>query len=580
MQEPIVVLESYLGGSSYSFSDMKRVVVAYTQDQVQDALTAIDVAVAQGFHAAGFISYEAASGMDGKFATRYNQALPLVWFGIFGRRKNVRSGQILGEGYSLSEWQPSVDRQIYDLVMETIRDYIVSGDTYQVNYTFRLRANFDGDPRTFYRDLCQNQRTHYSAYLDIGSHCILSASPELFFSLKEGVLTARPMKGTWKRGRWLAEDEQHKEQLQQSEKNRAENVMIVDLLRNDLGRVSKPGSVSVPTLWNVERYETVLQMTSTVTSEIESSVGFSDLMTAMFPCGSITGAPKVRTMEIISEIEPDPRGVYTGSIGYVSPGGEACFNVAIRTACIQHETGIAEFGVGGGITFDSSPDGEYDECVTKASLLTTTRKDFSLFETLRYDPTGDYFLLDRHLERLGNSAQYFDFVFDAALIRQRLLAEVESFEKGEAYRVRCILDRRGDILVESAQLLEQASHCWRVGFAKTPVSSKDVMLFHKTTVREGYERRLAERPDCDEVILVNERDEATECTIGNLVVKKNGKLLTPSIESGLLAGTFRDALLADGEIQERVLTVSDVKQADALFMINSVREWVPLTWAD
>lgn len=580
MQEPTVLLESYLGGPSYVFCDIQNEVVAFDLSQVKDVLLAVDEAVAQGFHAAGFVGYEAAAGLDAKLVTLAGGDLPLVWFGIFARRETVDAGYDLGEkGYEISPWQPSVSRVDYDRVMGQVRDYIVAGDTYQVNYTFRLRVDFEGDPRGFYRHLCHNQRTDYSAYLDLGRHHILSASPELFFQLKEGVLTTKPMKGTWPRGRWLAEDEDHKLALQQSEKNRAENVMIVDLLRNDLGRVSKPGSVSVPTLWDVERYETVLQMTSTVTSHIRDEVTFSDLMMAMFPCGSVTGAPKVRTMEIISEIEPDPRGIYTGSIGYVSPGGEACFNVAIRTVCVDMEKGRAEFGVGGGVTYDSSPDGEYDECVTKASVLTAQRWDFDLFETLRYDANAGYFLLDRHLDRLSDSAQYFGFVCDIEDVRARLVREGDLFEE-ERYRVRCVLTRLGAVLIEAVPLASSQATSWCVGFANRCVNSQDVLLFHKTTKRDAYTSRLAERPDCDDVILVNERGELTECSIGNLVVQKDGKLLTPPIVCGLLAGTFRAELLACGEIVEQVLTAEDVKQADALFMINSVREWVPLTWVD
>ena len=578
MQEPTVLFESYLSGSSYLFGDIQREIVAFECGQVKEALVAVDEAVAQGFHAAGFVSYEAATGLDAKLVTHAGGDLPLVWFGIFASRLCVDCGYDLnGQDYQISAWQPSVSRADYDHMMGHVRDYIVAGDTYQVNYTFRLRADFEGDPRGFYRHLCQNQRTDYSAYLNLGRHHILSASPELFFQLKDGVLTTKPMKGTWPRGRWLAEDDVHINALQQSEKNRAENVMIVDLLRNDLGRVSKPGSVRVPRLWDVERYETVLQMTSTVTSQIQADVAFSDLMTAMFPCGSVTGAPKVRTMEIISEIEPDARGIYTGSIGYVSPNGEACFNVAIRTVCVDTEKGCAEFGVGGGVTYDSSPDGEYDECVTKASVLTAQRQNFDLFETLKYD--GEYFLLDRHLERLENSAAYFGFKCDVDDVRAQLLCEAERFADGP-YRVRCVLSRLGKIQVEAVVLPPSTSKSWRVGFATRRVNSQDVMLFHKTTQRDGYSTRLADRPDCDEVILVNERDEVTECTIGNLVVDKAGKLLTPPVSCGLLAGTFRAELLAKGEIVEQVLKMNDVKEADALFMINSVREWVPLTWVD
>jgi len=579
MQEPIVLLESYLGGLSYLFCDLQKEVVVFDPSEVKNALRVIDEAVAQGFHAAGFLSYEAASGLDANLATQKANGLPLLWFGIFARREPWDNKAHADATYRLSEWKPSVTRPMYDEMMGKIRNYIVAGDTYQVNYTFRLRAEFKGDARRFYRHLCQNQRTNYAAYLDISPYQILSASPELFFKLKDGVLTTRPMKGTWPRGRWLAEDEKNKNRLQQSEKDRAENVMIVDMLRNDLGRVSKAGSVSVPALWEVERYETVLQMTSTVTSQVDEDVSFSQLMTAMFPCGSVTGAPKVRTMEIIAEVEPDPRGIYTGCIGYVSPQGEACFNVAIRTVCINRETGIAEFGVGGGVTFDSSTDGEYDECLTKARVLTSGRSDFDLFETLRYDPTGGYFLLERHLDRLEASAIYFGFLFERTKVVECLLDESKRFGK-ETHRVRCVLERSGKVRVEAVPLPPANVSTWRVGFAKTPVSSQDVMLFHKTTARDVYANRLAERPDCDEVILFNERGEITECSIGNIVVEKFGVYATPPVSCGLLAGTFRDELLETGKVKEQILTETHIKQADALFMINSVREWVPLTWVE
>jgi para-aminobenzoate synthetase/4-amino-4-deoxychorismate lyase len=579
MQEPIVLLESHLGSHSYAFFDLDHEVVAFDHSQVQDALKAIDRAVAQGFHAAGFLSYEAAAGLGTKLVTPPQGDLPLVWFGIFGRRESICPGAWTGGSYALTPWQTSVPRQTYDEMLGKIRDYIVSGDSYQVNYTLRMRAEFDGDPCGFYRHLCQNQRTHYAAYLDIGTHQILSASPELFFSLKDGQLTTRPMKGTWARGRWLAEDEKHKIQLHTSEKNRAENVMIVDMLRNDLGRVSNNGSISVSGLWEVERYETLFQMTSTVHSQISDRVCFSDLMTAMFPCGSVTGAPKVRTMEIIAQVEPEARGIYTGSVGYVSPGGEACFSVAIRTVCINRQTGMAEFGVGGGITFDSSPDGEYDECVTKARVLTTKRVDFDLFETLRHDPNGGYFLLDRHVGRMVDSADYFGFVLDEDDLVHRLRVEAEGFGE-DVYRVRCLVTRLGEIALYTQPLISSVDHRVSVGFAATPVNSQDVMLFHKTTDRAKFSSRLAERPDCDDVILVNERGEVTECTIGNLVVEKNGRRMTPPVFCGLLAGTFRSELLDSGKVEECILSVEDVKLADALYMINSVREWVPLELVD
>jgi len=579
MEEPTVVFESYLGGRSFTFCNLQKVVVAHEPNEVIEALKSVDQAVADGFHAAGYIGYEAAQGLDDRLVTHKQGDLPLVWFGIYEERKDVQAGELLGTGFQLSDWRASIDRDVYDQMMARIRAYIVAGDTYQVNYTFRLRADFQGDPRGFYHQLCQNQRTNYSAFLDIGTHQILSASPELFFALKDGVLTTRPMKGTWPRGRWYAEDVAHRKMLAESEKNRAENVMIVDLLRNDLGRVSASGSVAVTTLWEIEQYETVFQMTSTVQSKIQKGVGFSQLIQAMFPCGSVTGAPKVRTMEIIKEVETDPRGVYTGSIGYVSPEGEACFNVAIRTVCVNTKSQIAEFGVGGGITYDSSPDGEFDECLTKARILGRKPVGFDLFETLRYDYGHGYFLLPYHLDRLENSAIYFGFKVDRDCVEKKLQEQVACFDDG-SYRVRCVLSRSGEVKVEAVPLTPASRDQWCVGLAMTPVDSKDVFLYHKTTSRGGYEKRLAERPECDEVILVNERGEVTECTIGNLVVKKEHKLLTPKIECGLLAGTFRRELLSQNQLIEDVLTVADVQSADALFMINSVREWVTLSYVD
>ncbi|MDP6775485.1 MAG: aminodeoxychorismate synthase component I, partial [Candidatus Latescibacteria bacterium] len=374
---PIVRLESHnrqRESRSFAFGGFRRKVSASQPEEVVPALQEVIREVGGGRHAAGYLSYEAASGLDPVLTTRASGALPLVWFGIFDRREEADPEALdSGAAYALSEWKPTTSREDYDRSIQRIRAYIEAGDTYQVNHTIRMEAAFSGDPVSFYRDLCRSQRASYCAYLDLGRHKVLSASPELFFSLEEGVLTTRPMKGTRPRGRWESEDLALADQLRSAEKDRAENLMIVDLLRNDLGRVADTGSVSVPALWEVERYETVWQMTSTVTARLKRGVGTSDILRALFPCGSVTGAPKVRTMEIIAELETSPRGVYTGSIGYISPGPEIAFNVAIRTVWIDTDAGRAEFGVGGGITYDSSESGEYAECMVKARVLTARR---------------------------------------------------------------------------------------------------------------------------------------------------------------------------------------------------------------
>ena len=576
--QPTVFLESHTGGCSYAFSGLRGEVVARAPIEVMPALDAAEQAVADGLHAAGFLSYEAAPGLDAALKTHPGGDFPLVWFGLFETRAAV-APEALGDGgrFSLSGWQPSISRAQYDAALLRIRDYIAAGDAYQVNYTFRMCADFKGDARAFYRRLCRAQRTDFSAFLDVGRFQILSASPELFFSLKDGVLTARPMKGTALRGRFAEEDDANAAALRTSEKDRAENVMIVDLLRNDLGRVSIPGSVCVPALWEVERYETVLQMTSTVRSHLREGVGFGELIQALFPCGSITGAPKIRAMEIVKALEDGPRGIYTGCIGYVSPGGEMGFNVAIHTVCIDRDIGTATFGVGGGVTYDSSSDGEYEECATKAAMVTVKRPDFELFETLRWDEGKGFFLLDQHLNRLSRSARYFGFALD----RDRALGRLGEAVDGMVgtLRVRLVLSRDGAMGLDVVAMAQpEMNRVFRVRFAAEPVDSRDVFLFHKTTHREMYESRRM--PDCDEVILINERGEVTECCIGNLVVMLDGECVTPPARCGLLGGTFREALLARGHVCERVVKPDDVRRAEGLYMVNSVREWVSLTLID
>lgn len=574
MSKPVVLFESHRKGTSFRFCDPCDIICVSHPKDVGPAFDRIERAVHSGLHAAGFLSYEAASGLDPVLKTHVPGDFPLMWFGLFRHREHIPVGTRNGGHYDLGAWRPSVSRAAYNTALNRIRDLIIAGDTYQVNYSFRLRANFSGNSLSLYRDLCRAQRTDYAAYLDIGRFQILSASPELFFSLKNGVLTARPMKGTAPRGRWWEEDEARAKQLQKSEKDRAENVMIVDLLRSDLGRVSS--SVKVPALWHVERYETVLQMTSTVKSRMRCGVGLRELATALFPCGSVTGAPKVRTMQIIKEVERAARGIYTGSIGYLSPGGDITFNVAIRTVCIDRKTGTAEFGVGSGITCDSSSDGEYEECLTKARMLAKQQPDFDLFETLRYEGKDGFFLIDRHIDRIEASARYFGFVFDRSSVLSALEKAVSDLDKSP-HRVRLVLSRKGCVKVETAPLKNASQNrVLPVRISPLPVDSLDPLLFHKTTRREPYTSRLNMYPLCEEIILINERGEATECSIGNLVAKLDGRYVTPPISCGLLGGTFRAELLSRGKLTEQVLKVEDLKRAEALYMINSVRKWTRL----
>ncbi|HEU0055260.1 MAG TPA: aminodeoxychorismate synthase component I, partial [Longimicrobium sp.] len=413
------------GGRSFLFRRPRRVVEAWATADVLPALREVEAAVADGLHAAGFVAYEAAPGLDPALATHPpDPRLPLLRFVLCEERVETEPPSGDGDGdadaFRLGAFSPALAEDDYAAAVERIRALIAAGDTYQVNFTFPLRAAFEGDAAALYRRLRLAQRADFHAFLRFGDTSIVSASPELFFRQVGGELELRPMKGTRPRGRWPEEDARLAAELLSSEKERAENLMIVDLLRNDAGRVAEFGSVRVDRLFEVERYETVHQLTSTIRARVREGVGLADLFGALFPCGSVTGAPKVRTSEIIAELERGPRGVYTGAVGFASPG-EAVFSVAIRTLVVDHAAGTAELGVGSGVTFDSAAAAEYRECLAKSAFATHAPHDFRLLETLLWEPGEGYFLLDGHLERLSRSAAYFGFRCD----RDEVVAALE-----------------------------------------------------------------------------------------------------------------------------------------------------------
>ncbi len=563
-----VILQDGRSGQWLHFSDPLRVLTTADPAEIPRLLSEIESLVAErGLFAAGFLSYEAASAFDEALVVRPSSAFPLLWFGLYERPSP--SSSLEGRAtYQVGEWQPSVIRADYSAAIDRIKEYIALGATYQVNYTYRLCAPFQGDPWGLFVDLVRAQEPAYAAYIDVGSHVICSASPELFFELNGDELRARPMKGTVERGRTLEEDRAKARWLYHSEKNRAENVMIVDMIRNDMGRVGEIGSVAVPRLFDVERYPTLWQMTSTVTSRTGASL--ADIMAALFPCASITGAPKVSTMGIIAELETSPRGVYTGCIGYLGPERQAQFNVAIRTVVVDRARMQAEFGVGGGIVWDSGTESEYAESLTKAQILFERRPLFQLLESLLWTPDEGYFLLGEHLDRLANSAAYFGYECDAGQLRDDLLAFAAALPT-MCHKVRLLLDRDGQASLEASAV--GATGPAVVGLAKTQVDSEDVFLFHKTTNREAYQMARSDCPECDDVLLWNERGELTESTTANVVVDLEGDLVTPPVSSGLLAGTFRNHLLTTGIIRERVVRLSDLDGCQAIYLINSVRKW-------
>ena len=587
MADPVpfeIILRTPWGGPWRRFSRPFLIVTVHDQAEVRAALAEVDQAVRSGAYAAGFLSYEAAAAF-GLPVGEGSPGLPLLCFGLFTPEQVESLNRFPAHGDArLGPWQPSIDHAAYLRAISSIKARIEAGDTYQINFTFRLTAPFRGEPAGLMRDIYAGQAGPWSAYVEVGDRVICSASPELFFSLEGERLTCRPMKGTAPRGYWPSQDVALGAALRESEKNRAENVMIVDMVRNDIGRVARTGSVAATSLFDVERYPLQWQMTSTVEGATEKR-SMLHLFEAMFPSGSITGAPKHSSMGIIRDLETTPRGIYTGAIGYVSPRGRAHFNVAIRSVVIDRSSGTAEFGVGSGIVWDSVDRDEYEECLLKARVIGSVGPDarrspsyalgspagFQLLETMRWTPHEGFALLERHIERICASAECFGIPCDADEMLRMLGASVEDL-RGPS-KVRLLLDTDGGLLCEAVDLRPLADPL-RVALSATPIDPADVFLYHKTTRREVYERARGSRPDVDTVILWNPAGEVTEAAESNLVIETRGKKVTPPLTSGLLPGTMRAELLATGEIVEQVVTIGDLQSAEQIWLINSVRGWM------
>jgi para-aminobenzoate synthetase / 4-amino-4-deoxychorismate lyase len=554
------------------FRNPDAVLQAVDPAGVRTCLQEVQRAVrSEGYVAAGYVAYEAAAAYG--FATHppAPDGLPLVWFGLFrpDRVTSVNAPAAAG-GYTVGPWRPSLAANDYAAAVDAIRRHIEAGDTYQINFTFRLRAAFAGDPLALFVDMCHAQRGAFAARLDLGRHVICSASPERFFTARDGVIVCDPMKGTAARGRWSADDRAAGLELRRSAKNRAENVMIVDVVRNDLGRIAVIGSVRVPSLYGVGRFPNVWQMTSRVTAR--SAATLPDIFEALFPAASIVGAPKIRSAAIIRALEDSPRGVYTGAIGCVEPDGRATFSVAIRTVTIDRVIGHAEYGVGSGIVWDSSAGDEYDECCLKAQVVDRRPPAVELIETLAWSPGGGFELLGRHLERLRLSAAYFGIPCDRGGVLRVLDASVQDLDRRA--RVRLLLAPGGACRASAEAIpTDESVRPVRAALARTPVDPAEPWLYHKTTRRETYARARAERPDAEEVILWNPSGEVTEGTVTNVVVEVQDRRVTPPVSAGLLAGTFRDDLLASGAIVERRVTVAELREARRIWVVNSVRGW-------
>lgn len=552
------------------FREPVQVLQAFRTEDVAKVIDGLDAALQAGRWVAGYLAYEAAPAFDPALRVHPAGTLPLLWFGVYDRWTEAEEPRADGRA---DGWSGALatDARSYAIGIGRIKGAIARGETYQVNYTVRLRGDAPADSFALFASLHRAQRGGYSAFLETDGWAICSVSPELFFRRTAGRMVCRPMKGTAPRGRWTEEDDEHGHTLKASAKDRAENVMIVDMVRNDLGRIARPGTVRTTSLFDVQRLPTVWQMTSTV--EAETDAPLSGALRALFPSASVTGAPKVKTMEIIRHLEDTPRGVYTGAIGFAGPAGLAQFNVAIRTLEIDKRAGRAVYGSGSGVVWDSDAGREYEECLHKARVLRPV-EHFGIQTTLRWEPATGFALLPRHLARLERAARYFDFAFDGSAVAKALGEAVLAFPQS-AQRVRVVVDPSGGVSVEHRDAPAPATTPRRIALADRPVDTSDPFLFFKTTRRRFYDDLRASRPDCDDVILWNERGEITESTICNVAIRRNGAWVTPPVACGLLSGVMREELLARGELHEGVITRAEFEAAREIALFNAVRGWLP-----
>ena len=552
-----------------------EVIAAHSAAEVEAGFDRLDTARRDGLYAAGYLSYGAGHIFEPKLAARFAaEKGPTLWFGLFESYTTIAAADVAQylpapQAAWIGRPQPRIARGDYTTALAIVQAYIAAGDIYQANLTFPCDVALEGHPLSIYAGLRGRAKSGYGGVIYTGTEWLLSLSPELFFTLNDGKLTTKPMKGTAARRPTPELDGDAIDALHNDPKQRAENLMIVDLLRNDLARVAEPGSVKVPALFEIESYPTVHQMTSTITATLRSNLNATDVLRAIFPCGSITGAPKIRAMEIISEVEHTPRGIYTGSIGHIDPNGDAAFNVAIRTLQIDDGANTATLGLGSGIVADSVAASEWQECLDKGAFVASPI-DFDLIETMRFDPDGGITLLDGHIARLAASAKQFGIPFNRHDVRNALQAA--TIRHAGIRKLRLMLSRTGGVAIEIGPLPAKPEGVVDIAVVPLPVDSRDVRLRHKTTDRAFYDeaRRAA---GAFEVLFTDTDGYLTEGSFTNLFVPRDGMLLTPPAHRGLLPGVFRAALLASGNCVEADLTITDLR--DVFFIGNALRGLLP-----
>jgi len=566
-----------------------EVLTAHTSTEIPALLDAIETARARGLHAAGYLAYEAGKGLASAWrgaADTAGKDAPVGWFGLFGEVLRIDAdavSSLLPD--PASAWvgtvRPRMARADYLAAIDAVLELIRGGDIYQANYTFRADVPVQGNPLAAYARLRRTARAGYGGFVWTGAQAIASLSPELFFALRGREVMARPMKGTAARLADAGADAAAARALANDPKQRAENLMIVDLIRNDLSRVAVPGSVAVPDLFRVESYPTIHQLVSDVAATLPARAGAVDILRAAFPCGSITGAPKVRAMEIIDALEAEPRGIYTGSIGFIDAAGDAAFNVAIRTLIFPSQRGLQEgaacatLGLGSGIVADSQPVEEWRECLAKGEFVGAAGESFDLIETMLFDPVEGVQRLEGHLARMKASAAALGFTFDRHGARNSL--QSATFRLRSAARVRMRLASSGALAVEVSPLPRLAELPVPVAVQAAPMAADDFRLSHKTSLRAAYDAARAES-GAVEVVFVDEPGFVTEGSWSNVFVERDGQLLTPPLSLGLLPGVLRAELIEKGRAVESHLRLNDLQ--NGFFIGNSLRGLVPARLMD
>jgi len=567
-------------------------------DRLEDLGNTLDEmsrSLGKGLYAVGLFAYELGEALHDIEPRSQKPIAPLAQILLFGHCRRMQAAEVqvwLAEYGSqpagVANVKADVDEAGFREAVSRIHGYIEAGDTYQVDCTYRLRSDAYGPPHALYARLRERQAVPFGALIGLpDGGAVLSLSPELFVRHEQGKLTARPMKGTAQAAADPEENAARARALAADPKNRAENLMIVDLLRNDLGRTAETGSVETPRMFEVSRHGEVLQMTSTITAQAQADASLYDMLVALFPCGSVTGAPKRRTMEIIRELEAAPRGLYTGAIGWFDAPqdgrgvGDFCLSVPIRTLTLEPPLGgvrKACMGVGAGIVHDSDAAAEYDECRLKASFLTGLPHRFQLIETIHANRTEGCRHLDQHMKRLAASAAYFGFVFNEALIREKLGEACNLLGSAGAHRFRISLAPSGDISLQFGPVAPVDTPV-RLMLAREPIRSDDLFLRHKTTLRGIYDRAWAEAEaqGAFDMLFFNERGELTEGARSSIFLRIEGNWYTPPLSSGLLPGVMRSSILADpaSNAVEKVLRLDDLRSAEALVACNVLRGALP-----